>query len=150
MPTAAIVASTVVVTTRRRLGSSCELFGMADFMMIVRILFEDDLLDLRPERTEKALFWISADQATFPVDRSLPFAPGDPDVGHLGLARAVHDAPHDGHLHRGSVLARDRLDGPREFDHLDLRAPARRAGRDLEALLADPERLEDRPTDRHL
>ena len=102
------------------------------------------------ELTEQLAFWIGSDELALAVDRSLALAAGDPDVGHLRLARAVHDASHHRDLDRGRVLLGDRLDRPGQLDDLDLGAAARRASRDVEALFAQPQRLEDAPADRNL
>src|SRR5579875_3594435 len=121
-----------------------------DLMEIVRVLVGDDLLDLQTQLTQQFVLRVGPDEGPLAVDRPFALAAGDPDVGHLALAGAVHHAAHHGDLHRRAVLLGDRFDHPSQVDDLDLGAPARRAGGDLEALLPDPERLEDAPGDRVL
>ena len=61
-------------------------------------------------------------------------AGGDPEVGIGGLAGTVHDAPHHGDLQRDLRSAKrlHRLVG--DGDHVDLGAPARRAGDEIDVL----------------
>ena len=72
-------------------------------------------------------------------------AGGDAEVGLARLARPVDDAAHHGDLQRDLPLA-ERLHRPLgDLDHVDLGAPARRAGDEVDVLaLAQAERLEQR------
>src|SRR5579885_3406511 len=119
-------------------------------MSVLGIFFGDNLLDLQPQRAEELLFGEGPYQFARAVDGALAFSSGDADVGHLRLTRAVDDAAHNRNLHRRGVLLGDRLYAAPQFEHADLRAAARGARGDLEALLAQAERLEDRPADRNL
>src|SRR3954454_519016 len=79
------------------------------------------------------------------LDEDLPLAVagGDAEVGLAGLARAVDDATHDGHPQRDlePVEAGGHLVG--ELVDVDLGAPARGAADDLQAALAQVQRLQD-------
>src|SRR5690348_12136065 len=118
-------------------------------MDVVRILLGDDLLDLQPQRTQQFIFGERADELARTVNRTLAFAAGYADVGHLRLAGPVDHAAHNGNLDGRRIFLGDRLDAAAEFEHADFRASARGACSDLEALLAQTERLENAPADRH-
>src|SRR3954467_1424538 len=74
-----------------------------------------------------------------PLDEDLPLAVagGDPEVRLAGLAGPVDDATHDGHPQRDLEPVQPRRDLLGELVDVDLGAPARGAGDDLE--LARPE-----------
>ena len=83
------------------------------------------------------------DDLALDEDLALAVAGGHPEVGLAGLPRAVHHAAHDGdaqrHLHAGEPGG----DLVGELVDVDLGAPARRAGDDLQLARPQVERLQD-------
>src|SRR5947209_2640585 len=148
-------AVTAVAAISRPLGTSAAraLNGSGltmNFVSIVRVLLLDHLLDLEPQPPQQVGFREGPHEHALAVDGALAFAPCYPYIGHLGLAWAVDHTSHDGDFDRRGVLLGDGLDQAGQLDDLDLGPAARRAGGDVEALLAQPERLEDPPGDRDL
>ena len=86
---------------------------------------------------------------TSPLDEDLPLAVAgrDAEVGLAGLARAVDDAAHDGDPQRHLEPSRPAVTSLGERVDVDLRAPARRAGDDLELARPQVQRLEDLDAD---
>src|SRR5205823_2442576 len=80
-------------------------------------------------------------------DQALVLGAGDPEVRVGGLADAVDGAAQDGDLDRILVGLESALDVGDDRVHVELEAPARRAGDQYRALLAQLERLEDLPGD---
>src|SRR5579872_4937731 len=102
---------------KTRVAASVVLDGLRYLMSVLRIFFGDNLLDFKAKRPQQLPLGERAHQLAGPVDGAFPLSAGDADVGHLGLAGAVDDAPHHGDLHRSGVLLGDGLDGAAEFEH---------------------------------
>src|SRR6266550_3337267 len=105
-------------------------------------VLDQDLIDLREQRVHELRLWIGAHDLAFAEDRALPHSAGDADVGVLGLAGAVHLAAHDRDLHRRCEGAQALLGDLRERYEIDVRAAARWARDEREALVAQAKRLE--------
>src|SRR5579872_2657057 len=93
----------------RRL-SGCGLFMFSDLVSVIGVALGNDLFDLVPQSTEQALLRVRSHQLALAVDRAFSFSPGDAHVRHLGLARSVDDAAHDGDLDGRLVFLGKRLD----------------------------------------
>src|SRR3546814_6613219 len=70
-------------------------------------------------------------------------AAGEADVGHQGLARAVHDTADDGDREGRGDVGQPLLQHAHGLDHIELLTGAGRAGDDVDAAMAQAERLED-------
>src|SRR5207237_1210513 len=109
----------------------------------VRAQLFGELLCLTRELLDDVGLGNGADDLALDEDLTLLLAGRDTDVGFARLAGSVHHTPHDGNAHRNIDRGESLLDGGCEREHIDLRAPARRAGDQVEAALPQPERLED-------
>src|SRR5918992_3152702 len=101
-------------------------------------------LGLLQESLYEAVMWHPADLLALGEQQSASGAGRDPDVGVARLPRAVDLAAHHRYLHRGQVHGLDRLlDLLRQLQDVELGAPARRARHEIEAVLAETQRLKD-------
>src|SRR6185295_216363 len=105
-------------------------------------VLDEDLVDLREQRIHELVLGVDADDLALAEDRTLPHTAGDANVGVLRLTGSVDLATHDRDLHRGRQRAEALLCDLRERDEVDVRAAARRAGDEGEALIAKPEGLQ--------
>src|SRR6266550_557061 len=102
-------------------------------------VLDQDLVDLREQRVHELGLGIGADDLALAEDRALPHSAGDADVGVLGLTRPVHLAAHDRDLHRCRKRAEAFLGDLGEGNEVDVRATARRARDEREALVPQTE-----------
>src|SRR5438105_5120163 len=126
--------------------------GQLRRLLRVRLLavLDEDLVDLGQERIHELVLRVRADDLAFAEDRALSHAACDPHVRVLGLTGTVHLAAHHRHLHRHRKRAQALLRDLRERDEVDVRAPARGARDEREALVTQPERLEQIERGLHL
>src|SRR2546428_9918403 len=113
-------------------------------------ILDQDLVNLGEQRVHEPVLRVGADDLALAEDRALPHSAGDADVRVFGLARPVHLAAHDGDLHRRRERAEALLGDLRERDEVDVRASARRARDEREALIPQAERLEQIESGLHL
>src|SRR6185436_2478906 len=77
-------------------------------------------------------------------------AAGEADIGFARLARSVHDAADHRHGHRRGDVRHALLQGLDGLDHVVLLARAGRAGNDVDAAMAQIERLQHLEADTYL
>src|SRR5215217_92896 len=101
-------------------------------------------LDLLDDLVDHAFVGLFVGDLAVKIDHARALAAaGEADVGVEGLARAVDDAADDGQRHRGGHMGQLLFQDADGLDDIEALTGAGRAGDDVDAPVAQAERLED-------
>ena len=121
--------------------------GRSGFAIRLGFLFLGQQLDLVNQRVHQLFDRHLPDKLALLEQNPFAFAAGDADVGFLAFADAVHDAAKHGHVQGRLDMAQFLLQLIGHSHHVDLYPAAGRTGDDIDAAMAQFERLENLETD---